>query len=117
MTPSEELRERLEEQDVEWTDHGEERHTWYYANGGARVMAFETNAGHIRIEMDGLTPKQAIFATLGIKYEPDAWHTCPKCGCVVGYEDSGDGYRSISCEDYRIPFNFCPKCGKKVADA
>lgn len=46
--------------------------------------------------------------------EPDGWYKCPDCGCVVGYTELYGGGWSIMMDDYQIPFNACPKCGKAV---
>ena len=45
--------------------------------------------------------------------EPDGWYTC-ECGCTVGYDELYGGGWSIQLEDYQIPFNACPNCGRKV---
>jgi endogenous inhibitor of DNA gyrase (YacG/DUF329 family) len=46
--------------------------------------------------------------------EPDGWHKCPECGCVVGYWLLNDGSWTIYMDDYQIPYNNCPECGKAV---
>lgn len=46
--------------------------------------------------------------------EPDGWHKCPECGCVVGYWLLVDDSWTIYMDDYQIPFNNCPNCGKAV---
>ena len=59
------------------------------------------------------------IATLGSgtcedEAEPDGWHKCPECGCVVGYWLLNDDSWTIYMDDYQIPFNNCPNCGKAV---
>ena len=69
-----------------------------------------------------LTPEQAIAATLGSEChvetcepdEPDGWYKCPDCGCVVGYWLLNDDSWTIYMDDYQIPFNACPNCGRRV---
>ena len=48
--------------------------------------------------------------------EPDGWYKCPNpsCGCVVGYSLLADDSWTIYMDDYQIPFNHCPQCGKVV---
>ncbi len=46
--------------------------------------------------------------------EPDGWYKCPECGCVVGYTELYGAGWSIMMDDYQIPFNNCPMCGKAV---
>lgn len=48
--------------------------------------------------------------------EPDGWYKCPNpsCGCVVGYSLLADDSWTIYMDDYQIPFNHCPQCGKAV---
>lgn len=48
--------------------------------------------------------------------EPDGWYKCPNpsCGCVVGYSLLADDSWTIYMDDYQIPFNYCPQCGKAV---
>ncbi len=46
--------------------------------------------------------------------EPDGWYKCPDCGCVVGYWLLNDDSWTIYMDDYQIPFNHCPNCGKAV---
>lgn len=46
--------------------------------------------------------------------EPDGWYECPKCGCVVGYDELYGGGLAIVMDDYQIPFDYCPKCGRRV---
>ena len=46
--------------------------------------------------------------------EPDGWHKCPECGCVVGYWLLNDDSWTIYMDDYQIPFNACPNCGRRV---
>lgn len=46
--------------------------------------------------------------------EPDGWHKCPGCGCVVGYTELYGGGWSIMMDDYQIPLNNCPSCGRPI---
>lgn len=46
--------------------------------------------------------------------EPDGWHECPKCGCVVGYTELHGGGWAIVMDDYQIPYNNCPQCGRPI---
>jgi hypothetical protein len=46
--------------------------------------------------------------------EPDGWHKCPECGCTVGYTELYGGGWSIMMDDYQIPYNNCPKCGRPI---
>lgn len=46
--------------------------------------------------------------------EPDGWHRCPECGCTVGYTELHGGGWSIMMDDYQIPYNNCPECGRPI---
>lgn len=75
-------------------------------------------------DLDNLIIKaQNLAATLGadeyaIEHNVDGSYKCPnpKCGCVVDYDIRGDDERIITMDDYVIPFNFCPKCGRRIID-
>ena len=83
----------------DWTD--------FYAIKDEAIEAWNTR-----------TPEQAVAATLEADEwslpEPDGWYKCPECGCVVGYTELYGGGWSIMMDDYQIPFNNCPNCGKAV---
>ncbi|MBR2681727.1 MAG: hypothetical protein IKF14_13645 [Atopobiaceae bacterium] len=109
------LRRMLDERGIEWTSHGAKNHTWYDANGGARVTAYVIDAGHIRIRMCGLTPEQAIAATVGAgtchmevhdnlaetEGMGEAWLECDECHWQMQLEPSTPR------------FKFCPNCGRR----
>lgn len=46
--------------------------------------------------------------------EHDGRYECPDCGNVVYYDELYGGGWTIYVEDYQIPFNHCPNCGKAV---
>jgi len=105
---------------------------------------FVDTEGKTYLEMDfhhAFTPEQAIAATLGddgykqaAEYwkrmyeellterigeerdypEHDGRYECPDCGNVVYYDELHGGGWTIYVEDYQIPFNACPNCGKAV---
>ena len=58
----------------------------------------------------------AMVGVESIECEPDGWYKCPKCGCVVGYDELYGGGWAIVMDDYQIPFNCCPNCGRMVAE-
>ena len=67
MTPSEKLRKMLDERGVEWSRHGESRHTWFDSPTMGRVIVFEMSDGGLMVKPESMTPEQVIAATL-----PDA---------------------------------------------
>jgi predicted RNA-binding Zn-ribbon protein involved in translation (DUF1610 family) len=46
--------------------------------------------------------------------EHDGRYECPDCGNVVYYDELYGGGWTIYVEDYQIPLNHCPNCGKAV---
>lgn len=46
--------------------------------------------------------------------EHDGRYECPDCGNVVYYDELHGGGWTIYVEDYQIPFNACPNCGRAV---
>ena len=118
MTATDELRRLLDERGVEYTfDNGYREFFWDIGETGTvRASAIGTN-GLVQMIVTGITPEQAIEATLGrgecrfvtvVDQDPSRRHRgniaeCDCCGyrCAIGF-----------IQDER--FRFCPNCGRKV---
>lgn len=107
MTAIDELCRLLDERGEPYIRHGDDMVTWrYYTDPHS---AIETLDGTLQVT--GLTPAQAIAATLGAG-------TCH----VKAAEKIGDLFGfSLSCGHSMVnPFNdhpdYCPWCGRKVVD-
>lgn len=118
MTATDELRRLLDERGVEWRERvwgGKHSVTTFWHARGVRWHYRENRFGEVRLHADGLTPEQAIDATLGrgtchnampllpsgMPY-PDSW-MCSECGGRM------DG---IILE----AGNYCPFCGREMVD-
>ena len=112
---TERLRALLDERGVEYTiDHGYREFFWDFGESGrARASAIGTK-GLVQMIVTGITPEQAIAATLGpgtchAVFELDAMSederigefVCSECG-----ETFGDGRDQVP--------RYCPSCGAKV---
>ena len=125
MTATDELRRLLDERGVEWQDTGKRLtvgngvripiQTEYEQSCGGRWSTV-TEALSGTLNVNNLTPEQAIYATLGrgtCQIETtESWlpaeryHRCKHCGAFFAVLDaSGD-----------IPPCVCPNCGAKVVD-
>ena len=108
---TDELRRLLDERGVEYQlDHGYREFFWDFGESGkARASAIGTK-GLVQMIVTGITPEQAIDATLGlgtceVEYVSDwmGWH-CKACDMLwQGLRDQRPRY--------------CPNCGAKVMDA
>lgn len=126
MTAKDELRTMLDERGVEWRKwdyFGIDIGTIFSASGIEWIVIWDPKANNLSIANYKInhTAEQIIAATLGadecaIEHNTDGSYKCPKCGCVVDYDVRGDDERIITMDDYVIPFNHCPNCGKKVVD-
>ena len=116
---TEELRRLLDERGVEWigtsfstpakghptnTSLGEEHH---------EATFIEYDDGNV-LSLFGLTPEQAVDATLGrgecanMDEETDAeWFTCSECNTELRVHEPFSAFS----------IHFCPNCGRKVVDA
>ncbi len=114
MTATDELRKLLDERGVEYMeDHGYREFFWDFGESGrARASAIGTK-GLVQMIVTGITPAQAIEATLGhgTCHEvivDEYWRGCGNCGYVWEYM-----YGIGKCTRP----NFCPRCGAKVVGA
>lgn len=109
MTATDELRRMLDERGVEYTlDHGYREFFWDFEESGrARASAVGTK-GLVQMIVTGITPEQAIEATLGkgeCKVVKGTGHgstagtkaSCSMCGGVMNARD-----------------RYCRWCGRKV---
>ena len=99
---TDELRRLLDERGVEYTiDHGYREFFWDFGESGrARASAIGTK-GLVQMIVTGITPEQAIDATLGRgTCHRAAFGMCSECGAML---DGVYGY-------------YCPKCGKRVVE-
>lgn len=112
MTATEELRRLLDERGVEWwpmhdieNGYHEDRDTKFLV-WGCKHVAHEWGC---RLQVDMLTPEQAIEATLGrgtcrrVLYKPTGVLVCSECG--AGIPKQLDKYCYL---------HYCPNCGAKV---
>lgn len=121
MTASEKLRSLLDERGVEWRERvwgGKHSVTTFWHARGVRWHYRENRFGELRLHADGLTPEQAIAATLG----------CGECKPMTydnGYSmdrvEPGEYYEfwepACACSECGelIPMRkFCPNCGAKI---
>ena len=121
---TDELRRLLDERGVEWeaaADAPDSLTTWATGSDTARWCAdelindrFDLYAYDVDEDVSGLTPEQAIDATLGRG-------TCHID--LVGYDEREDRFQCRSC-DWSMSvrrgtwprFNYCPNCGRRVIE-
>ena len=110
------LRRMLDERGVEWWQ--KKRHTCWKVSKGQEVemwRAWESPDGSLTLKVDyiyGLTPEQAIAATLGTGTCHEVminrhWRGCSECGYV---------WENMYSAGFQIGPNYCPMCGAKVVD-
>lgn len=121
---TERLRALLDERGVEWwpmhddeVGYREDRDTEFLVYG-CKHVAHEWGC---RLQVDMLTPEQAVAATLGpgtckpvisdnlteSEGTGDAWADCSACGHLL----------FVLTDPNSQPPNYCPNCGAKVVDA
>lgn len=112
MTATDELCRLLEERGEQYIRHSDGMVTWrYYSDPHSAVEALDGT-----LQVTGLTPEQAIAATLGagtccMEERHGGWY-CTGCGEMVGTCDASselfiDG-NAVSI------WNYCPICGARV---
>lgn len=109
MTATDELRRLLDERGVEWRERkwgAKHSVTIFWRARGVRWHYRENQYGELRLHADGLSPAQAVEATLGrtcriIEDEDIGMLICSECGAVQP-------------EDYTA--YYCWSCGAKVVD-
>lgn len=124
------LRRILDERGVEYTAN--ERDTqWWPKDNPAGVLAETSRYPRGTLDVYGLTPEQAIAATLGSSsctndctnsertngtcqvdttenwLPAERYHRCKRCGAFFAVLDASSD----------IPPRYCPNCGRKVVDA
>lgn len=106
MTPTEELRKRLDELGIKHRNYGYKNHVWWEGKDGVDWHA--ENRPSVKdpyVIVDAvITPKQAIAATVGVEmcrrvFIKDWLWECSECH---SRHDSGHLY------------NFCPNCGRRI---
>lgn len=109
MTATEELRALLDERGVEWRERkwgAKHSVTIFWRARGVRWHYRENQYGEVRLHADGLSPAQAVEATLGRGECWDsagsqmAFFSCSACGATI---------------EHKHP-RFCFACGRKVVD-
>jgi hypothetical protein len=110
MTATDELRRLLDERGVEWRERvwgGKHSVTTFWHARGVRWHYRENRFGELRLHADGLTPEQAIEATLG------------RGTCRLEREPNSDRlWWCSSCQSYHehvseFPWEYCPRCGAR----
>ena len=120
MTTTDELRRLLDERGVEYTfDHGYREFFWDFGESGrARASAIGTK-GLVQMIVTGITPAQAIAATLGTGTCHDKGNIerfiCSECGCRLDLQDD-DWEATMWLDGAAMVPNFCPNCGRRVVD-
>ena len=133
-TATDELRRLLDERGVEWRERvwgGKHSITTFWHARGVRWHYRENRFGELRLHADGLSPEQAIDATLGSCNCSNSERTnetcrnvcnsvseftCSECGfncdltSWISLFDGDDGRHRH--HHLGIP-NFCPNCGKR----
>lgn len=109
MTATDVMRRMLDERGVEWWNQTDpEPQTRTVARSGDQFIIYHENVdgtvGYLVTNIDGLTPEQAIAATLGRGECRRKWHNgygfCDQCGANI----------TSACNVY------CWQCGRKVVD-
>ena len=128
MTPTEKLRAMLDERGVEWwpmhdveVGYRQDRDTEFLVYG-CKHVAHEWGC---RLQVDMLTPEQAIAATLGAGTCKDVCSgvsefTCSACGfnCdLTSWISLFDGDDGRHRHHHHGTPHYCPNCGRKVVDA
>ena len=128
---TDELRRLLDERGVEWWQ--KKRHTCWKVSKGQEVemwRAWEAPDGSLTLKVDyiyGLTPAQAIAATLGSCNCSDNCTNGERtgtCKLINAADDLGKGTSSCMCfecgytalDDWWDEFKYCPNCGRKVVE-
>lgn len=121
---TERLRELLDERGEKWR-------AWPGKNDTIWSMYDEphtaTESIYGTLIVTGITPEQAVAATLGAgecenleKRNASLWFVCSKCGAQAGngtYSEEWmhQDHTDEECAEYDgEPFNYCPNCGKAV---
>lgn len=119
MIATEELRRMLDERGVKWREwrYGGESFTTIWPALDTEAHYRENRHGGLRLYADGVTPQQAVEATLGRgtchimtcdnlnELGGDVWLECDACHWQMDYADAPS-----------MPLNFCPNCGRMVTD-
>ena len=112
MTATEELRRLLDERGVEWRERvwgGKNSVTTFWHARGVRWHYRENRFGELRVHADGLSPEQAVEATLGRG-------TCKNRDADI--YPGGMVFVCSACEGMSTDGqpNYCPNCGRKVVE-
>ena len=114
MTATDELRKLLDERGVEYeVDHGYHEYFWDFGEHGRARASYIGTKGLVQMIVTGLTPEQAIAATLGngtcrSTTPDDAWcFGCSECGKSFPRDE-------LHLAHNHGEINYCPNCGRKV---
>lgn len=123
MTATDELRRMLDERGVEWGDvlsngaRSSNLTEWRLENGGTAI-ATEWVPGKLTVgtTIEGLTPAQAVEATLGRGTCKDKGNIerfiCSECGCRLDLQDE-DWEPTMWRDGEAMVPSFCPHCGMR----
>ena len=115
VTVTDELSRMLTERGVKWREHrwgGGHSVTTIWRARGVEWHYRENRFGELRLHADGLTPEQAITATLGQGTCHDVGRycfTCSECG-----HTTSEPHHMFNRNDPNVMPIFCPNCGRKV---
>lgn len=127
MSATDELRRLLDERGVEYVeDHGYREFFWNFGEyGKARVSGIDTR-GLVQIIVTGITPEQAVEATLGrgtcrvvrkpVSYSDDWKESLEAAGVVEVYTPtcSECGAYIEPPSEFTAGWNYCPNCGRRI---
>ena len=116
---TERLRALLDERGVEYTiDHGYREFFWDFGETGTVRASAVGTKGLVQMIVTGVTPEQAVAATLGpgtckpiisdnlaeSEGTGDAWADCSECGHLL----------FVLTDPNSQPPNYCPSCGRRI---
>lgn len=121
MSATDELRRMLDERGVEWYEPTMKPNTTWFPDSFGINCRVKPWGEVLQVKRYGLTPKQAIAATLGggeCEYViednmnesegmGDVWFRCTNCNTTFDYY----------ADDWLMKQNHCPHCGFKIRKA
>ena len=110
MTATERLRQLLDERGVVYSREGCET---FFKN----VHIWAINDKKLCISISGLSPEQAVEATLGRGTCRDTGmdrFECSGCGCTLDLEDAASCEPTMWVDGEAAVPRFCPGCGREV---
>lgn len=120
MTATDELRRMLDDAGVEHEDPSPDHTNWgLNTSGWYDYNANEDVRGILNLRMFGITPEQAIEATLwrGTCYDvgnlPNAFE-CSNCGVLFDVADPDGEPTMWTSDNHPTVPRFCPNCGSRI---